>query len=125
MTATDLVIVIVAVMSLAAVGVLVGIAVAFRRAVVELRGTLDHIRDEVVPAVIDLQAASAQAVADLERVDGLVAQAEVVQARADKLSRITYRAVADPVIRTAAVLKGTGHATRRMRRAGGKQRLAG
>jgi len=125
MTATDLVIVIVAVMSLAAVGVLVGVAVAFRRAVVELRGTLDHIRDEVVPAVIDLQAASAQAVADLERVDGLVAQAEVVQARADKLSRITYRAVADPVIRTAAVLKGTGHATRRMRRSGGKQRLAG
>ena len=125
MSAADLVIVIVAVVSLATVGVLVGVIVAFRRAIVELGGTLDHIRDEVIPAVNDLQAASARAVADLERVDGLVAQAESVQARADKLSRITYRAVADPVIRTAAVLNGTSHATRRIRRAGGKQRLAG
>ena len=97
----------------------------FRRAVADLAGTLEHIRDEVIPAVADLQVASAQAVADLERVDGLVAQAEHVQARADKLSRITYRAVADPVIRTAAVLKGTSHATRRIRRSGSKQRLAG
>lgn len=125
MSAADLVIVIVAVVSLATVGVLVGVIVAFRRAIVELGQTLSHIRDEVIPAVNDLQAASAQAVADLERVDGLVAQAESVQARADKLSRITYRAVADPVIRTAAVLKGTRHASRRIRRAGSKQRLAG
>lgn len=125
MSATDLLIVIVAVVSLATVGVLVGVVVAFRRAVVELRRTLEHIRDEVAPAVADLEYASARAVEDLERVDGLVAQAESVQARADKLSRITYRALADPVIRTAAVLKGTTHATRRMRRSGGKQRLAG
>jgi hypothetical protein len=125
MSAADLVIVIVAVVSLATIGVLVGVVVAFRRAIVELRRTLAHIRDEVIPAVNDLQDASARAVADMERVDGLVAQAESVQARADKLSRITYRAVAGPVIRTAAVLKGTSHATRRIRRAGGKQRLAG
>jgi hypothetical protein len=125
MSATDLLIVIIAMVSLATIGVLVGVVVAFRRAIVELRRSLDQISEEVAPAVVDLQVASARAVADLERVDGLLAQAETVQARADKLSRLTYRAVADPVIRTAAVLKGTSHATRRLRRAGSRQRLAG
>jgi hypothetical protein len=125
MSATDLVIMIVAVVSLATVACLVGLVVSFRRATIELKLTLAHIRDEVIPAVSELQAASARAVEDIERVDGLLGQAEAVQARADKLSRITYRAVADPVIRTAAVIKGTSHATRRLRRTASRQRLAG
>jgi hypothetical protein len=52
---------------------------------------------------------------ELHRVDGLISSAERVSARADTLSRMTYGAVARPVIKTAAVVKGTSRAARRLR----------
>ena len=51
---------------------------------------------------------------EMVRVDGLLESAERVSARADTLSKMTYGAVAKPVIKTAAVVKGTSRAARRL-----------
>ena len=115
-SATDLAIVIVSVVALASAGVVVALALSFRRAVGDLRTALEQVNEVAVPAAQELAASAERVEADLDRAGGLLDAAEIVSARADTLSKVTYRALADPVIRTAAVIKGTSTATRRLRR---------
>lgn len=115
MTATDLAVVILSVVSVASVGALVAVLFVVSRAVADLRRCVDELGDEVVPLVRGLETSSARVVEGLERADGLLERADEVSARAETVSRVTYRAVADPLIRTRAVLRGAGAAGRRLR----------
>jgi hypothetical protein len=116
MSASDLASVIISVAALMAVGVVVWLVTELRRSTEELTSALDDLRRNVGASMARLDAQAEAVDADLRRVDGLIDSAEKVSARADALSRVTYGAVAKPVIKTAAVVKGTSKAARRLRR---------
>lgn len=116
MSAADLVAVVAAVVALAAVAVAVVMVTRLQRAVDELGAAVAEVRSRAVPAVEALERRAAEIDDELRRAEGLLDRAEVVSARAETLSKVTYKAVADPVIRTAAAMKGTSRAARRLRR---------
>lgn len=125
MSATDLAAVTISMAALVAVGLVVVMVVQLRRAtadlavaVAEVRQALDHTVGRVEGRVDDIDA-------ELSRAQGLLDTAATVTARADRLSRVTYGAVAKPVIKTAAVVKGTSRAARVLRRGIEKDERAG
>jgi methyl-accepting chemotaxis protein len=115
MSAIDLAAVVLSVTCLVLIAVATLVTVRLRSALREVRTLIDQIRSEAgeISARLDVQAAAVDT--ELHRIDGLVDRAERVSARADTLSRMTYGAVARPVIKTAAVVKGTSRAAQRLR----------
>lgn len=118
MSASDLATVLVAVAAVIAVGVAVAVLLSVREAARELRIALEQIHRTTVPAVAALEVDTALMRDELERASGLLDRVDQVTARAEGISRITYRAIADPVIKTASVIRGTTQAGRRLRRSG-------
>ena len=98
-----------------AVAALVGL---WRLLVVLRRVTqvLDSICDEALPLVEHLSASVEDANAQLERVNRLVGSAESISATVDATSKLAYRALSAPVIKTVAVTSGASRAAKRMRR---------
>ena len=86
--------------------------VALRR----LTRTIDELRAEAVPLVEELATSLAEANEELERVDRLVGSAESISATVDATSKLAYRALSAPVIKTVAVTSGASRAARRMRK---------
>ena len=115
MSATDLAVVIIAVAALGVTGLAVATTMGARRAADELRELATELRIDMASQMGRLDQRAEDIETELARVDGLVESAERVSARADTLSKMTYGAVAKPVIKTAAVVKGTGRAARRLR----------
>ncbi len=115
MSAIDLAAIVLSVTCLALIAVATLVIVRLRSALTEVQVLITEIRAEAeaTSARLDTQAEAVEA--ELHRVDGLVERAERVSARADTLSRMTYGAVARPVIKTAAVVKGTSRAAQRLR----------
>ena len=120
MSAPDLAAVIVTIVSLVVVMVLVIAVQALVRTLRELRATVDDLRGATLPMVHDLHDTVSRAGSELERVDAVLDKAERISTTADVASRLAYRAVAPPLIKTAALIAGAGRATWRMR--GGKPR---
>ena len=116
MTASELAAIIISIAALAAVGVAVWVVIELRRSTEVLRATVTELRDDLAAMVSHVGAQAAAVDDELRRADGLLDTAERVSARADTLSKVTYGAVARPVIKTAAVVKGTSKAARRLRR---------
>jgi hypothetical protein len=81
----------------------------------ELRATVDELRESTMPMVRDLRTTVAQANTDLARVEGIIDRAETITATVDSASRLTYRAVAPPIIRTMSIMAGARRAGRRLR----------
>lgn len=114
MSASDLAAVIVVVVAIAATIGAVVLIMQLRRTTEELRDVLTGLRTDVDATMRRLDAQAEAVEHELGRVDGLLESAERVSARADTLSKMTYGAVAKPVIKTAAVVKGTSRAARRL-----------
>ena len=115
MSAGDLAAVLVGVAAMFIVGIGVGVAIGLRRATAELRETAGRLEGDVRTLVDEIGASAARTRDDLDRVDGLLERVDQVTARADGITRVTYKAIAEPVIKTASVIKGTGRAARRLR----------
>ncbi|HEV8297633.1 MAG TPA: hypothetical protein VGQ20_10055 [Acidimicrobiales bacterium] len=115
MSATDLAAVIVAVVSLGAVVVLVVAAGALVRTMRELREAVDLLRTQTLPMVVDLRAAVSQAGTELERVEGILDTAERISDTVDSASRLTFRALSPPLIKTISIMAGARRAGRRLR----------
>lgn len=116
LTASDLAVVVVTACSIVAV---VAVLAVVARAVVVLRrlaAALDRINDQLDPLVGELAASLAEANAELDRVDRLVGSAESISATVDATSKLAYRALSAPVIKTVAVTSGASRAARRLRR---------
>lgn len=116
MTAADLAIIIVTGCSIVAV---VAVLFALQRilsAVRSITRTLDDLNAEALPLIEDLSASLAEANEELARVDRLVGSAESISATVDATSRLAYRALSAPVIKTVAVRRGASRAARRMRK---------
>lgn len=114
MTAVELAAVVVTVVCLAVVAVLVLAVQALIRTLRELRLTVDELRSATLPMVGDLHATVEAAGTELERVDGVIDRAERIAATMDVAGRLTYKAVAPPIIKTLAVMRGVAGARYRL-----------
>ena len=108
MTGADLAVVLATV---ALVAVLVGVVVVLLgvlRSLREVRATLVAVRTEALPLIADLQATVVQAGAEVDKVDELLDTAVSIQHTVDAASRLTYVAVANPLIKVVAFFRGLG-----------------
>ena len=105
MTATDLATVIVAVVALGLTAAAVVLIMGLRRATDDVRELAAALRNDVDAAMARLDARTSTIEDEMQRVDGLLECRRTGQRHADTLSRMTYGAVARPVIKTAAVIE--------------------
>jgi hypothetical protein len=116
LSASDLAVLVVTACSVVAV---IAILFGLQRLLVALRRvhrTLDELEAQALPLVDDLALSLEEANAELARVDRLVGSAESISATVDATSKLAYRALAAPVIKTVAVTSGASRAARRIRR---------
>ncbi|MEO6988316.1 MAG: hypothetical protein ABI239_06680 [Aquihabitans sp.] len=116
LSAADLAVVVVTGCSIVAVAVLLFVlqrALATARA---LRQTVDEVNGRLLPLVEELTVSLAEANEELARIDRLLGSAESISATVDATSKLAYRALSAPVIKTVAVTSGASRAAKRMRR---------
>ncbi|MCU1455778.1 MAG: hypothetical protein JWN46_3924 [Acidimicrobiales bacterium] len=116
MTAADLAAVVVTGCSVVAV---VAVLFALQRTLATLRqvrDALDQLVEHTLPLVDELSATVDAANVELERVDRLVGSAESISATVDATSRLAYRALSAPVIKTVAMTSGASKAAKRLRK---------
>lgn len=116
LTGADLAVVVVTGCSIVAVGAIVAVMVRLLVVLRSVRRSLDELHAQVEPLVADLQTSLAEANEHLDRVDKLVGSAESISATVDATSKLAYRALSAPVIKTVAVTSGATRAAKRMRR---------
>jgi hypothetical protein len=85
------------------------------RALRDLDALTESLRVEAVPLVSNLRATVRQAGDDLDRVEAVLGKAETIATTVDAASRLTYRALRPPLVKTMAFMSGAGRATRRLR----------
>ena len=105
MSGGELAVVLASVAVVVAVAVLGAIGVSLSRALRDLRRLLVEIRRDLLPAVQRIEEASGQVTGEVQRVGGLLDVAERVSERAEALSRVTYRALIEPVNAVAALFR--------------------
>ena len=115
MDAGDLAAVVVTVVSLAATAFVTLTVVSLLRTMRDLRRVLDTLHDQTVPLVNELRATVDQAGVDLERVEGILDSAERITHTVDSASKLTYRALSPPLIKTMSAVSGLRRAGRRLR----------
>ena len=115
MSAADLAAVIVTIVCLVVVAVLVLAIQALVRTLRELRITVDELRSNTLPMVDDLHTTVNKANEELDRVDDVIGRAERITATVDVASRLTYKAMAPPLIKTLSFVKGASRAGRALR----------
>lgn len=118
MSASDLAALLIGVAAMAAVAVLVVASVSLVRTMRQLRQTIDVLREQTVPMVVDLRDAVDQASGELDRVDDILETVESISTTVDQASRLTYRAFSPPLIRTLSVFTGAARMRERLRRGG-------
>lgn len=105
MSGGELAVVLASVAVVVAVAVLGAIGVSLSRALRDLRRLLVEIRRDLLPAVQRLERVSGQVTGEVQRVGGLLDVAERVSERAETLSRMTYRALLEPVNAVASLFR--------------------
>lgn len=116
MTASDLAMVIITGCSIVAV---VAVLFALQRMLVAVRRvtrTLDELNAQALPLIDEMAEALAEANEELARVDRLVGSAESISATVDATSKLAYRALSAPVIKTVAFRSGANRAAKRIRK---------
>ena len=116
LSAADLTVVVVTVCSIVAVGALLFVLQRALATVRNLRQTVVDVHGQLLPLVEDLTASLAEANEELARIDRLVGSAESISATVDATSKLAYRALSAPVIKTVAVTSGASRAAKRLRR---------
>lgn len=116
MSAADLALVVVTICSIVAV---VAVLFALQRTLVTLRqvrDAMDELHERSLPLVDELADTVEAANAELERVDRLLGSAESISQTVDATSKLAYRALSAPVIKTVAITSGASRAARRLRK---------
>ena len=116
LSAADLAVVVVTGCSIVAVGVLLFVLQRTLATARDLRRTVDEVHGQLLPLVDELTVSLAEANEELARIDRLLGSAESISATVDATSKLAYRALSAPVIKTVAVTSGASRAARRMRR---------
>ena len=120
-SASELVAVVVTIVSIVAVTVIVAVLVAVGRAMREVRRAAEELRAQAGPAVDELRSVVRRTNGELDRVDRLMGRAEIVADTAGAASELVDRTVAEPARRVAAVGHGIRSGVGRFRdRRGGE-----
>ena len=115
MSASDVVVVVLAVLVAVGAGATITMLVSLRATLVELRTSLAELQQDTLPMVDELREAVTTTTGHVERVDRLISGAESVEAHVDAASRLAYRTISSPVVKTVAFGSGVKKATRRLR----------
>jgi hypothetical protein len=115
MSAGDLAAVVATIAAVSATTVLVVAILATLRTLRQARQVLERVDAQATAALADLQAAADDASEGLVRVDGLLDRADALSSSLEDASRLTYLAVANPVIKAAALASGVRQGARRLR----------
>lgn len=115
MSAIDVAAVVAIVMCVAVTAAFVVVVRRMIRVVRQLDALAESLRVDTVPLVSDLRATVRQAGDDLDRVEAVLGKAETIATTVDAASRLTYRALRPPLVKTMAFMSGAGRATRRLR----------
>ena len=122
MSGEDLLVVLAALALLSVMGALVAVMVATVGALRDLRETVDVLRGETIATVVELRRTVEHAGGELERVDAILDSAERITGTVDSASRLGYRALTPPLIKSMSFVAGTARAARRLR---GREHLPG
>lgn len=115
MSAIDLAAVILAIVAIGAVAALTVVCVRLSRSVDDLRAAVDHFEAVSGPAVEGLSVAADSAAQQVQRLDDIIRTTASVTDAVDTATQVTFKALANPVIKGAALASGTGRAARRLR----------
>jgi uncharacterized protein YoxC len=99
------------------VGVLLSMG-AMLRTMAEVRRAVADFRHSAVPLLTDLHVAVRQANSELGKVDTILDRADSIAGTVDSASRLSYRAVSTPLIKTMAFATGSARALRALRKKG-------
>lgn len=116
MSAADLAAVVVTLLAVASVLALLVALQLVWRTLRTLRITVDEVTAATGPLVDALEAVVVEANHELGRMDELIGSAESISATVDATSRLAYKALSAPMIKTVAIASGTSKAARRLRK---------
>ncbi len=116
MSASDLALIVVTLLSVLSVLALLVMLQSVWRTLRALRALLTELHEQATPLVAELASAVGEAGVELERVDQLIGSAESISATMDATSRLAYKALSAPMIKTVALASGTSKAAKRLRR---------
>lgn len=118
MTATDLVLVALTVVCLLATAAIAVAVVQLRAGVLQLRDEIREFRERAVPAAEELSRTAQLAAHQVDRLDDMISVAANVTGGVEQATAATVRVLSNPVIKTAAIARGTRRAARRLGGAG-------
>ena len=98
-------------LAMGVVGLLFTLGAAVR-AIGTFRRAVEDITAMTIPLIADVHVGIKQANADLMKVDTILDNAETIQTTIDAASRLTYTAVANPVVKAMAAGTGVAKAYR-------------
>ena len=111
MTATAVVLIVVAVVGLVVVAMAVQSLIVTLR---DLRRTVDDLRRETLPVIAELRATVDAANGEIARVDSLLDTAEEVGARVEATSRLAWLVMRNPLVKLASASVAGDRAARRL-----------
>ena len=115
MSAGDVLLVVAATVVTMLVAVLAFTLVALTRTLRDLRDTADALHDEALPLLAAARDAVNDAAVEVDRVERLVASAELLGGAVHGASRIAARTLRSPVVKAMAFGTGVSRAAQRMR----------
>lgn len=113
MEVTDFAAIIVAIAVVVAAAFLITAVNNLNNTLAKLEDTATQLRSEGIAAFRELRQLVADADAELDKVDIVLDRADQATTAITETSRRTHEAVQDPVIRTLAVVSGSGRMARR------------
>lgn len=115
LTAGDLAVVVVTMLSVAAVVAILFALQAVLRSLRALTRTVATLEDQTLPVLADLGELVHATAADLARVDVILDRLDAVSSSVEGVSRVATAAVSSPVIKVLSLGSGTSAAARRLR----------
>ena len=115
MQVTDVIAVVMAVLVAVLAGAVVSMLVSLRSTLRALHRSVEALRQETLPLVDELRAAVDNTVENVDRVDRLITAAEGIEAHVDSASKLAYRTIANPVVKTMAFGSGVKRSAQRLR----------
>lgn len=117
LTTTDLVLIALTVVALTAMVILTITVIQLRHMVTSMRRELDSFSAAAVPAAEALNESALLAARQVDRLENLIDVASSLTDTMDSATAATVRVLSSPVIKTAAIAKGTRRAARRLKSA--------
>lgn len=117
LTATDVVLITLTIVAVLAIVTLTVTVIQLRQMVTSMRRELDSFTATAVPAAEALNESALLAARQVDRLENLIDVASTLTDTMDSATAATVRVLSSPVIKTAAIAKGTRRAARRLKSA--------